>query len=89
MYTEPTGKQHKIAIEYDGFEFHFQDHSRVNDLTYDQYYTEQHVYREKVLESYGYNFLRINRFNLGKDPVETLHNRLEDILKKKTSKPTP
>ncbi len=89
MYTEPTGKQHKIAIEYDGFEFHFQDHSRVNNLTYDQYYTEQHVYREKVLESYGYNFLRINRFNLGKDPVETLHNRLEDILKKKTSKPTP
>lgn len=89
MYTEPTGKQHKIAIEYDGFEFHFQDHSRVNDLTYDQYYTEQHVYREKVLESYGYNFLRINRFNLGKDPAETLHKRLEGIVKKKTSKPTP
>jgi hypothetical protein len=88
IYTEPTGKQHKIAIEYDGFEFHFQDHSSVNEFSYDQYYTEQHVYREKVLESYGYNFLRINRFNVGKDPVETLHNRLEDIVKKKTSKPT-
>jgi len=26
------------------------------------------VYRQKVLESYGYKFLRINRFNLGEKP---------------------
>jgi len=48
--------------------------------------TEQHVYREKVLESYGYNFVRINRFNVGADPIVTLHNRLEDSVKKKTIK---
>ena len=27
--------------------------------------------RQKVLESYGYKFLRINRFNLGEDPIAT------------------
>lgn len=42
------------------------------------------VERQKVLESYGYRFLRINRFNLGKDPVHTLDERLvriaQDVL---------
>ncbi len=84
IYTDPENKQHKIIIEYDGFEFHFQDYASVNEFNYDQYYTEQHVYREKVLESYGYNFLRLNRFNVGKDPIETLSQRLENVVKKKT-----
>jgi hypothetical protein len=30
-------------------------------------------------ESYGYRFLRLNRFNLGKDPVRTLDERLSRI----------
>jgi hypothetical protein len=34
------------------------------------------VERQKVLESYGYRFLRLNRFNLGTDPVRTLDGRL-------------
>jgi hypothetical protein len=34
------------------------------------------VERQKVLESYGYSFLRVNRFNLGNDPVRTLDERL-------------
>jgi len=29
-----------------------------------------------VLEWYGYKFLRINRFNIGHDPVNTLSERL-------------
>ncbi len=32
------------------------------------------------MESYGYRFLRINRFNLGKDPVMTLSERLYQLL---------
>ena len=35
-------------------------------------------------ESYGYTFLRINRFNLGKDPVVTLNERIEKIVQKKS-----
>ena len=33
-----------------------------------------------VLESYGYKFLRINRFNLGNDPVATLSDRLYALI---------
>lgn len=85
VYTDAEAKQHKIIIEYDGFEFHFQDFPVVNEFNYGEYHTEQHVYREKVLESYGYNFLRINRFNVGKDPVANLSARIEMLLKKKSS----
>ncbi len=84
VYLDAESKQHKIIIEYDGFEFHFQDFSSVNEFNYDEYHTEKHVYREKVLESYGYNFLRLNRFNVGKDPVATLSLRLEGLIKKKS-----
>ena len=31
---------------------------------------------QKVLEGYGYHFLRINQFNLGRDPVRALDERL-------------
>jgi very-short-patch-repair endonuclease len=40
------------------------------------------IYRQKVLEGYGYRFLRINRFNIGNDPVTTLNERIENIVKK-------
>ena len=85
VYTDDDKKEHKIIIEYDGFESHFADHALVNEFNYGEYHTEQHVYREKVLESYGYKFLRINRFNVGKDPVETLSGRIEALVKKKTT----
>ncbi|ETO12414.1 hypothetical protein RFI_24962, partial [Reticulomyxa filosa] len=79
IYTDEDKKQHKIVIEYDGFEYHFKADSSINEF----YYTDQHIYREKVLESYGYNFIRINRFNVGKEPVETLNRRLFDLVKKR------
>jgi very-short-patch-repair endonuclease len=40
------------------------------------------IYRQKVLEGYGYKFLRINRFNIGDDPIETLDSRLQNLVKK-------
>ena len=39
------------------------------------------VERQKVLESYGYKFLRLNRFNVGADPVVTLSSRIEKLVK--------
>lgn len=90
VHTDAGQEQHKIIIEYDGFDLgfgHFENHEDINEFNYDQYHTEQHVYREKVLESYGYKFLRINRFNIGKDPVGTLNHRLEALVKKKSRAP--
>jgi very-short-patch-repair endonuclease len=69
-------KNVSIIIEYDGFKEHFTDLHEVDALNYDRYMKAEDVERQKVLESYGYRFLRINRFNLGKDPVRTLDERL-------------
>ena len=42
--------------------------------------TASDVERQKVLESYGYKFLRLNRFNIGENPVATLSQRLEKLV---------
>ncbi len=75
-------KMEKIILEYDGFKEHFTDLDEVNVSNYKYYMKEDDVYRQKVLESYGYKFLRINKFNLGEDPVTTLNSRLENLVKK-------
>ncbi len=74
----------KIVIEYDGFKEHFENLEEVNNTNYSSYMKEEDIYRQKVLEGYGYKFLRINKFNLGKNPIEILNNRLENLLKKKS-----
>ena len=75
-YRDPAGSKHRIIIEYDGFKEHFINHEWVLAHNYNQYYSEEDVYRQKTIEGYGYKFLRINRFNIGKDPVVTLEKRL-------------
>jgi len=82
-YTDECKKLYNIIIEYDGFEFHFKEHDSVNKSNYEQYRTDQDIYREKVLESYGYNFLRINRFNIGKEPVKKINQLLATVVKKR------
>lgn len=77
------GKQ-KIVIEYDGFNEHFLDRSEVNETNYDSYLKPSDVYRQKVLEGYGYKFLRLNKFNLGKEPVDQLNGLLTNVVKKKS-----
>ncbi len=85
VYREDGGKEYKIIIEYDGFEGHFKRDADVDRSNYANYYTDEHVEREKILESYGYKFLRINRFNVGKAPITTLNDRLEMLLKKNSN----
>lgn len=70
-----------VVLEYDGFSEHFTDHGKIHSGNWDQYYRPEDIERQLVLESYGYKFLRINRFNLGRDPVETLSKRLYDLIK--------
>ena len=74
-------KIHKIIIEYDGFMEHFKDDENINEYNYQEYYSEADIYREKVLESYGYKFIRINKFNIGKEPVQKLNDRIYSSIK--------
>lgn len=76
-------KGQKIVIEYDGFlPHHFENLEDVNKFNYQYYMTAGDIYRQKVLEGYDYKFLRINRFNIGNDPIETLNDRLQNLVKK-------
>jgi AAA domain len=79
-YRGGDGKVTNVVIEYDGFKEHFTDLSKVNASNFESYYKPQDVERQYVLESYGLKFLRINRFNLGADPVVTLDRRISDMV---------
>ncbi len=70
-----------VVIEYDGFMEHFTDHAKIHNGNWDHYYRPEDIERQMVIESYGYRFLRINRFNLGDDPIDTLSARLYDLAK--------
>ena len=74
-------KQYNIIIEYDGFEFHFNNLDDVNEGNWESYLKETDIEREKILESYGYKTLRINRFNVGKDPISNLNFRIDTLLR--------
>lgn len=70
----------QIVVEYDGFEHHFQKDRPVHVGNHERYLVEADVERQLTLESYGYRFLRINRFNLGSDPIGTLSARLQRLV---------
>jgi very-short-patch-repair endonuclease len=84
VYHDNDNNENKIIIEYDGFLEHFgKSLEMVNGSNYEEYYSPEDVYRQNVLEGYGYKFIRINKFNLGEDPVSTLDFRIQKIVKKK------
>lgn len=80
---------HHLIIEYDGFKEHFTNLDDVDSRNYQTYYKSDDVEREKILETYGYKILRINRFNIGKDPVATLSERIEQLFHDIKKKNTP
>jgi len=83
LYQDDEGSTAKIIVEYDGFQHHFRDREFVTDSNYDQYYTADDVERQLVMESYGYRFIRLNRFNCADDPVGFLNGELERVTQKK------
>lgn len=85
-----NGKEHPLIIEYDGLEFHTKRPYEVySESTFSQEYLEYDIQRQLELESYGYKFLRINKFTLspkeeGQTELEVLNQLLytkyRDIL---------
>lgn len=80
-----SGKERVLILEYDGLEFHFKNPSEVDHLNFSQEYIDYDVSRQLELESYGYHFLRINKFNLrptitGESEVDVLNHLLEERL---------
>jgi superfamily I DNA and/or RNA helicase len=79
--TEDGPKQ--VIIEYDGLKDHFDNQELITDENFDEFYTTQHYEREKALETYGYNFIRLNKFNTTDDPVKFLDKKLKEVFSKK------
>ena len=82
--NKPDQRSVSIILEYDGFEFHFKDGYDVNRLNYDDFYVAQDIERQKALETYGYEFIRMNKFILADDPIGNLDKKFDFIVKKKT-----
>lgn len=80
-----SGKEQVLILEYDGLEFHFKNPSEVDQLNFSQEYIDYDISRQLELESYGYHFLRLNKFNLrpqntGETEVDVLDKLLKDRL---------
>ncbi|MEQ8235290.1 MAG: ATP-binding protein [Syntrophomonadaceae bacterium] len=76
IYNDGSGKAQTVILEYDGFEYHFKDVGFVDETNFDRFYVEQDVERRKAIESYGYSFIRCNKFIMRGDPVEFLNEQL-------------
>ena len=66
-----------------GWNFIFNNPYEVNSLNFSQSYLDYDTSRQLELESYGYRFLRINKFNLrpkskGQTEAEVLNELLEE-----------
>ena len=79
--TEKESKQ--VIVEYDGLKDHFDNQELITDENFDEFYTNEHYEREKALETYGYKFIRLNKFNVQPDPVKFLDKKLREVFSKK------
>lgn len=79
MTLSEHGKEKSLIIEYDGIEYHTKNPEIVTEHTFSQQYLDRDIERQLELESYGYSFLRINKFTL--KPKNSNENNV-DILNK-------
>ena len=80
LITKKMGQRQKsILLEYDGYLSHFDTNINVDIENWKIGLSNYDIEREKILESFGYPMLRVNKFNLGEDPVITLNERLNQI----------
>jgi very-short-patch-repair endonuclease len=82
MTLSDKGKDQTLILEYDGVEFHTRQPERVTRHNFSQQYLEYDVQRQIELESYGYRFLRLNKFTLRPShPDETSVDVLDRLLR--------
>ncbi|MBM4274121.1 MAG: hypothetical protein FJ128_01205 [Deltaproteobacteria bacterium] len=76
------GKEKSLILEYDGLEYHTKDPTVVTSLEdFREEYLQYDLARQLELESYGYHFLRINKFSLRpRQAGETRVDVLSDLL---------
>jgi len=83
MTLADGGKEKSLILEYDGLEYHTKDPSVVKSLEdFKEEYLEYDITRQLELESYGYHFLRVNKFTLlpkaaGQTRLDVLNSLLE------------
>jgi very-short-patch-repair endonuclease len=79
-----SGKEKSLILEYDGLEYHTKDPSVVKSLDdFKEEYLEYDIARQLELESYGYHFLRINKFTLlPRAQAQTRLDVLNDLLER-------
>lgn len=77
MTISKGGREQTLILEYDGVEYHTKNPDIVTKHTFSQQYLDYDVSRQMELESYGYRFLRLNKFTL--QPEEQGDTRV-DIL---------
>ena len=85
MILSDKGKERTLILEYDGVEYHTKNPSLVNKHNFSHEYLEYDTQRQLELESYGYSFLRINKFTLlphekGQTNIDILNNLLTEKL---------
>ncbi len=86
MTLSKGGKEQSLILEYDGVEWHTKNPDVVNKFNFSQEYLDYDVNRQIELESYGYRFLRINKFTLlpenkNETKIDVLNRLLEDNFK--------
>ena len=83
IYKNDDVNVKQVIIEYDGLKDHFDNQELITGENFDEFYTNEHYEREKALETYGYNFIRLNKFNTQDDPVNFLDKKLTETFSKK------
>lgn len=74
-----NGKEKSLILEYDGVEYHTKNPEIVNEHNFSHEYLEYDIERQIELESYGYKFLRLNKFML--KPKSDTESKI-DVLNK-------
>jgi len=84
LTVSDKGRERSLILEYDGVEYHTKNPEIVTAHNFSQEYLDYDIERQLELESYGYRFLRINKFTLTpKTKTETKISVLNALLEKK------
>jgi very-short-patch-repair endonuclease len=75
------GREQALILEYDGVEYHTKNPDMVTEHNFSAEYLDYDISRQIELESYGYRFLRINKFTLRPEqPGQTESDVLDRLL---------